>query len=174
MSNTNSPFSKNDPDADDPLSELNTPENMELRAKALEIHSRGPVAELALEDLVEMLELFHASSGEYQERSDQIPDEISIIRYAQQHYGAETLDDLRTLFRERVFPAELILKWVNSAANIRALTANALLEGYPEFVIATTTGPFRSAPDMLEYLRRKFVDNDPAAEDFGGIYDHEG
>ena len=159
----------------DPLREINTKENLELRDKALTIHSKGPVERLSLDEMIEMLQLFHLSIGELQHEADQIPDEIRIIHYVREHYpDVTTLMEFRNLFSDRVFPDELVAKWVNSSANIRALTAGCLMRGYPEYIISTTPTPYRSGPDMLEYFRRKFIDDDPNAEDFLGIYDDPG
>jgi hypothetical protein len=155
---------------------INSAANLALRDQALSIYAQGPVENLNLDDLVMMLDLFHRSCGEeHIKKSDQIPDEIRIIRDIQKLFPRTAfLAELRELFRNRAFADDVVAGWVNLSANIIALTGGMIIEGYTEYGISMTPSPYRWPPDMIEYLRRKFVDLDANAEEFVGIYDHSG
>jgi hypothetical protein len=100
-------------------------------------------------------------------------DRLVLEEFRDQH-GLETLRDIREAFRSRKFDPADVRRWLESEADVLEISADSLVEGYPEFLVGAAPSTFRSAASLIETARRRYVDRDPAFGEFASFYSDSG
>lgn len=156
-----------------PVSKFDTAQNLVARDKALAIWNSAPVEEIPFPLVIEMI--FHAQDSSSGSRAEkQLEAERLILEEANQSYQPVSLLEFRELFRTRKFDEQVVCRWMNSEANLIEMTADAVVEGYPEFLIAATPSNFRDPASLIETNRRRYLDRNPEFGSFESFYSDAG
>jgi hypothetical protein len=154
-------------------SNFDNAENLHARDKALAIWNSAPVDELPFSKIIEMI--YHAQDSAVGSRAEeQLKTERRILEEVKSSHNPATLKDFRELFVSGAFSVSDVQRWMASTADILAMTADSLVQGYSEFLVASTPSIFRSPATLIETLRRRNVDKNPEFGAFTSFYSDAG
>ncbi|MEY4669964.1 MAG: hypothetical protein RL518_2663 [Pseudomonadota bacterium] len=154
-------------------SKFDTAENLLARDKALAIWNSAPVDRLPFSQIIEMI--YHAQDSAVGSRAEgQFRAERRILEEVKSSHNPATLKDFRELFVSRAFSVSDIQRWMASTADILAMTADSLVQGYPEFLVASAPSSFRPPATLIEAHRRRYIDKNPEFGAFTSFYSDAG
>ena len=154
-------------------SKFDNAENLSARDKALAIWNSAPVDRLPFRKIIEMI--YHAQDSAVGSRAeDQFQAERRILEEVKKSHNPANLKDFRELFVSRAFSVHDVKRWMASAADILEMTAGSLVEGYPEFLVASTPSIIRSPATLIETHRRRDIDENPDFGAFTSFYSDAG
>jgi hypothetical protein len=146
--------------------------NLRARDKALAIWTSAPVDEIPFSKVIEMI--YHSQDSTVGSPAEsQYKAERRILEEVKESHNPATLRDFRALFVSRAFSVTTVQRWIASTPDILAMTADTLLQGYPELPLSPPS-IVRSPATLMETNRRRNVDQNPEFGAFVSFYSDAG
>ena len=133
---------------------------------------RADVEEIPFQRVIEMISQAE-ESARGSTAATQYHKELDLLEEVRNSHQPTSLKEFRALFSARAFDLQTVERWWSSGADLLAMTAYSVLQGYTEFI--EDSGRFSRFPaGMLETVRRRDIDRNPDFGSFTSFYSDEG